>query len=382
MVIISCILCITAIIYFFSVSYLLFGLFRLQSSKNKSLFSYSVVIAVHNEENNLEKCLDCLISQDYPADKFEVILADDRSTDSTLRIIKKYCDKYANFKYVEVKQSEIAVPKKTALIKALEIAHGEIILSTDGDCIQPRGWISSVNHCFADGVGMVIGHVGYFKPENIWQGIDALDYLTHRALGAAFIGIKSVYTCTAANMAYRKEIFDLNKDGFRKLKVRPAEDNFILHCTKKSGLKIVVATEADSRVETSGAQSFSHFFNQRFRWAAYGGNITTLGVKLFFIPALSFYLIILVSLFASMFYPKILLTLGLVCLGKILFDLLLIARYTFIYKIGYMLKYFLPLSVIHLILSPLVAIKGNLFTFKWKSRRYTKEHEIRERVTS
>lgn len=376
MEIIDILLLVCSIVYFFSTIYLFTGLFRLSNKKNSSKLKVSVVVAVHNEEDNLENCLNCLLKQDYPSDMFEVIIADDRSTDSTPSIIKRYCIEYDNFKSVSIQENETVIPKKTALIKALDIANGEVILSTDGDCTQSPGWISSMTSYFTDQIGLVIGHVGYFKPKNIWQGIDALDYLTHRALGAAFIGVKSVYTCTAANMAYKKEVFDNNRDKFKQLKVRPAEDNFILHCARNSGFRIAVATEPESIVETSGAMNFSHFLNQRFRWAAYGGNITTLGVKLFFIPALLFYVMIWVSLLVSVFSFSSIKWIFLIFSGKLVSDFLLIARYTHLYKIGYMLKYFVPLSIIHIVLAPLVAITGNLFPFTWKSRKYNKEHEI------
>lgn len=371
----------TGAFYFISVLYLFAGLFRLNHKKNDKIHFCSVIVAVHNEESNLEKCLNSLVNQNYPADSFEVIIADDRSVDSTPQIINRYCQKYPNFKSVSVRPDEHAIPKKTALLKALDNARGEIILSTDGDCEQPQGWIRQMNACFTDEVGMVIGHVGYFKPQNLWQGIDALDYLTHRALGAAFIGVKSVYTCTAANMAYRKVIFDQNRDGFKKLKIRPAEDNYFLHCTKNSGYKIAVATDSESIIQTRGAISFSHFMNQRFRWAAYGGNITTLEVKLFFIPALLFYLFIWIALFSAFFSPALLPMLFWVIAGKMFSDFLLITRYTFLYKIQYMIRYFLPLSLIHPILALVVALKGNLFSFTWKNKRYTKEHEIRRSVS-
>lgn len=377
----TCLLLATGAFYFISVLYLFAGLFRLNHQKSDKTHFCSVIIAVHNEEHNLEKCLNSLINQNYPPDSFEVIIADDRSVDSTPQIISRFCQKHHNFRSVSVRPDEDAIPKKNALLRALDSARGEIILSTDGDCEQPQGWIRQMSACFTDEVGMVIGHVGYFKPQNLWQGIDALDYLTHRALGAAFIGVNSVYTCTAANMAYRKVIFDKNRDGFKKLKIRPAEDNFILHCAKNSGYKIAVATDSDSIIQTQGATSFSHFLNQRFRWAAYGGNITTLGVKLFFIPALLFYLSIWIALFSAFFSPAILPVLLWVIVGKMLSDFLLIARYTSLYKIQYMIRYFLPLSLIHPILSLVVALKGNLFSFTWKNRRYTKEHEIRNSVS-
>ncbi|NLG15766.1 MAG: glycosyltransferase [Fibrobacter sp.] len=371
-------LAIVALLYCIAVVFLFTGLFRLRRKPSDVVRMVSVVIAVHNEEKNLEACLDCCINQDYPSDKYEVVVADDRSIDATPSIVERYRKKYANVKYARVEPGEVAIPKKTALVKALKIAVGEIILSTDGDCKQGRGWITSMNRCFTDRVGMVVGHVGYFRPGNVWAGIDALDYCSHRALGAGYIGVGSVYTCTAANMAYRKDIYTANVDGFAQLKVRPAEDNYLLHCTRNAGYTIAVATDPDSIVETTGANSFSHFMQQRFRWSAYGGSITTIGVKLFFVPALLFYVLLWICMVAAIFSPSLLPFLLLSFTGKVVADFLLMAKYTSLYRIGHLLRYFIPLSIVHPVFAPLVAISGNLFSFTWKKRRYTAECEVVE----
>ena len=84
----------TGAFYFISVLYLFAGLFRLNHKKNDKIHFCSVIVAVHNEESNLEKCLNSLVNQNYPADSFEVIIADDRSVDSTPQIINRYCQKY------------------------------------------------------------------------------------------------------------------------------------------------------------------------------------------------------------------------------------------------------------------------------------------------
>lgn len=47
----------------------------------------SIIVPARNEQNNIERCLLSLLSQNYP--NFEVIVIDDNSTDDTLRIIKR-----------------------------------------------------------------------------------------------------------------------------------------------------------------------------------------------------------------------------------------------------------------------------------------------------
>src|SRR5690349_4814573 len=51
--------------------------------------SVSVVIPVRNEENFIARCLSAVLSQDYPPDKIEVLIADGMSEDRTVEIIQK-----------------------------------------------------------------------------------------------------------------------------------------------------------------------------------------------------------------------------------------------------------------------------------------------------
>lgn len=373
------ILIVLTVTYCFSMLYLLTGLFRLPKQRSTKKQFLTVLIAVRNEEQNIEESLKCALSQSYPMDKYEVIIADDRSSDRTPEIVKRYCSENSNLRYVRVDDSDTVIPKKTALMRGLDIAKGEIIVSTDGDCIFSKEWLASINTCFSDKVGMVIGHTNYTRPDTFWKGIDNIDYFSQRALGVAFAGIGSAYTCTASNFAYRREIYNNNREDFSKLKVRPAEDNYFLHCVHtKSKYTFSIPTDKESIVSTNGASSFSHFMNQRFRWGAYGGNIVTLGVKLFFIPMLLYYSFIWISLIGGLFGIPIFTVLILSFLCKLITDFLFMLKAAALYHCKYLLLYFIPLSVIHLLLVPVIVIKGNLFTFKWKGRTYTKNLEVKK----
>lgn len=56
----------------------------------KSLPKISYCVFTFNEEKNIHDCLESIFSQDYPAEKLEVIVVDDKSTDNTLRIARKF----------------------------------------------------------------------------------------------------------------------------------------------------------------------------------------------------------------------------------------------------------------------------------------------------
>ena len=47
----------------------------------------SVIVAVKNEARYIRKCVDSLLNQSYPADKYEILVVDGFSTDGSWEIL-------------------------------------------------------------------------------------------------------------------------------------------------------------------------------------------------------------------------------------------------------------------------------------------------------
>ncbi len=62
----------------------------------------SIIIPAHNEEENIQACLQSAFDQDYP--NFEIILVDDRSTDATESIAADIGRNKSNFKFIKVNE--------------------------------------------------------------------------------------------------------------------------------------------------------------------------------------------------------------------------------------------------------------------------------------
>ena len=102
----------------------------------------SVVIPTYNSEGTIGVCLESIISQDYPKEKIETIIADGGSEDKTLEIAKRYTDKiFPN-------------PLKTGEAgKAVGVkkAKGDIIALIDSDNILPsKDWLKEMVDPFED----------------------------------------------------------------------------------------------------------------------------------------------------------------------------------------------------------------------------------------
>lgn len=98
----------------------------------------SVIIPVHNSEGTIGKCLESLANLEGPSP--EIIILDDGSTDRTLEICQ-------SFKHIKIIQLTKGGPSRARNI-GIELARGQFIAFTDGDCIVDKNWLNELRTCF------------------------------------------------------------------------------------------------------------------------------------------------------------------------------------------------------------------------------------------
>ncbi len=96
-------------------------------------FFVSVIIPTRNGEGRIEHCLQSLAEQDYPKNRFEVIVADGLSTDRTAEIASEYGA------HVVVNHGRTS---PTGRNLAVSKAKGVFLAVLDDDCIVPPNWIT------------------------------------------------------------------------------------------------------------------------------------------------------------------------------------------------------------------------------------------------
>lgn len=120
----------------------------------------SLVMAIRNEAPFIRKCLDTLLSQDYPSDRIEVLVADGMSTDGTGDIVKSYQARCPNLRFLENPGRITA----TGLNAAISSARGEIIVRMDGHSEMPldyvRNCVTTLQRTGAEHVGSGVLTVG------------------------------------------------------------------------------------------------------------------------------------------------------------------------------------------------------------------------------
>lgn len=93
----------------------------------------SVIIPAYNLEDSLADCLTSILKQDV---KMQIIVVDDKSTDGTREIIKKFAEKYPEIAPIYQPEN---MRQSAARNAALNIAVGEYIHFCDGDDMVPDG---------------------------------------------------------------------------------------------------------------------------------------------------------------------------------------------------------------------------------------------------
>ena len=88
----------------------------------------SVVLPVFNEERHIEACLDSVLAQDYPPDRYEVIVADGGSTDRTRDIVGAIAQRDPRVRLVD----NPGRMQAAGLNRAIGASRGEVIARQDG----------------------------------------------------------------------------------------------------------------------------------------------------------------------------------------------------------------------------------------------------------
>ncbi len=250
-----------------------FGFKRYKPTFSNRRYKVSVIIVSRNEASNLKDLLLCLLNQDYPKELYEVILADDDSQDNTESIVTQFETTDLNLTYLKVKgRDKVISPKKQALGKAISLSQGEIILTTDADCILPTTWITSMISLFTDDVSMVAGYSRTFLPS--WDKASVLHKYEHFDFALTYLVLAGGYTlgkswaCIGQNLAYRRAAFD-DVGGFTQIQnLLSGDDVNLMQLMRRRGHRIVFNFQPSSFVHTRPVKSWGRFINQRSRWAS------------------------------------------------------------------------------------------------------------------
>ncbi len=261
--------------------------------------------------------------------------------------------------------------KKFAISKAIQASSGDLIITTDADCIVCPDWVSGIVSKYKQTKAkIIVGLVAYHKDDNAFQKMQHLEFLSLIASGAAAVQSGFPIMCNGANLIYERKAFD-EVNGFDSDdQFASGDDVFLLLKIKKYFGKqsIFVLNDQNTIVYTQAKKNLSEFIHQRIRWAS-----KTKGYKDFSI--------LLVAGIVFAYNVSIILTLllGLISHNYLLFSLYLfgikvIVDFPIMYSITkYMnrkdlLAYYLPIQILYLPYMLIIGVISNFVSYQWKGR--------------
>lgn len=370
-IIISC-----GIIYSLIVVFITLGMYRLPKSysiEDEKLPTVSVVVSARNEEKDLPKCIASLENLDFPKDKLQIILVDDRSTDNTNSIIQEAAQKNEHFIALSTKEA----PENQLKAKARGISWGikestnEWVFITDADAEVDPNWLRHMLSGVDEKTG-IIGGMLNVKPLSFLAIIEQMSWAYALPVAFGLAGWGRSFVCVGPNMGIRKSIYD-NYGGLENETFEIAEDLALFRIVEASGYKSVSYLSPSTSVKLNPVPTFKHLLSQQRRWLR-GGFESQWSFKIWLALGFGFHfsisLLFLTGLFFSLQTSLIVLAL------KFLSDLFMLTSQKVLLRKKKILRYF-PIQFVYILLIMIWLPASVVINSKisWKGEGYEIKYE-------
>lgn len=358
--------------YFYFLLEVMNGLKKIKKQKmnSESVPKFlSVIIPFRNEEKHLAQSLQSMSGQNYPREMFEVIYVDDNSDDESVKIIKEH-DYNHNVKLIQLHQAGLKTGfKKAAIEKAIQVAQGEIIVTTDADCIHPKYWLQQISNNFDEQTGFLSMPVAFHDEKSFFKKIQKLEFAGLVLTGAGLIGNDTPAICNGANIAYRNSLFK-KVDGYEDNKnLSSGDDEFLMQkIFKDTDARVSFLFHRDALVLTHGNATIKQFYAQRKRWASKGFFYK----NKFFVFRLVLIFLFFLALSTGFLISNnstTLLILSSILLAKIILEVLILREGKDLLLSKLKLTHIIFAEVAHPFYIVAMAIAGTLGGYVWKDRK-------------
>ncbi len=254
--------------------------------KDKKDIKISFVIPALNVEKTISKCLKSIFDQ-KTAEKFEVILLDNGSTDKTVELARRFGIRI----FIEPGKSVACLRNLGA-----KFSKGEIIAYVDADCMIASDWIEKALPHFNNPKVGAVGSPTLVPKDATW--VQKAWYIQRKGSDKP----EEVEWLPTENLLVRKEAF-IKVGGFNEDLITCEDVDFCYRLSKE--YKIISDPNIKS-IHLGEAKSITHFFKKEF-WRG-KGNIRGLfshGFKASELPSIIYpiyYLFFILFFFISIAY--------------------------------------------------------------------------------
>ncbi len=235
-----------------------------------SLFTpfVSVVVPARNEENNIENCVLSLMQSDYPPERFEVVIVNDRSTDRTDDILRALHERFPNLvvhNTIDDRTNTNLQGKPRAVHQGIMRSQGEFVLMTDADCTVPPTWISAIAHTFQNPrIGLIASYT-LAKGSRFFDLMQMLEWLINNTMASAGVGLGQPLGCFGNNLSVRRQMYD-ELGGYPNIRFSLTEDLALLQAVTATGYEARYICAYETQIDTLPCPDVGAFIKQHHRW--------------------------------------------------------------------------------------------------------------------
>lgn len=225
----------------------------------------TVLVAARNEEQNIANCLQKLVQQNYPTNKFHVLVGNDQSTDNTSKIVDDFVAKFPFVKQIHISnQLGKARGKANVLAQLAHQAKGNYFLITDADIQVEPNWARTLVNFFTPQTGIVSGTT-IVSGKGYLSNMQHIDWLYFMGLLLSFSRIKIYSTAVGNNMAISREAY-FSTGGYENINFSVTEDYKLFEQVRLKGYKTINMINPNAINTSAPASSLNILLNQRKRW--------------------------------------------------------------------------------------------------------------------
>lgn len=333
----------------------------------------TVLVPARNEELNIHACIDSILAQDYPPELCECIIIDDHSEDRTAAIVRTYTDPRLKLLSLQTILPDGAVNsyKKKAIEAGVAEANGELIVTTDADCLVPPAWLRTIAATYEKTRPCLIaGPVCMSHLQGWLPAFQALDFLSLQGITAASVykGFHSM--CNGANLAYTRNAFH-SVDGYQGIDhLASGDDMFLMHkIAQQFPGKISYLKHRNAIVNTAPAPTLKAFLQQRIRWASKAQAYDDKSVFRVLLLVYILNLILLLQIFIASFSVEQLKWTIIFIAIKTLLEWPFMNSVTTFYQQRRLMRWFPLFQPLHILYTVVAGSFGQFGTYVWKGRQ-------------
>ncbi|MGE5436403.1 MAG: glycosyltransferase [Syntrophothermus sp.] len=305
------------------------------------MIKISIVIALKNEAENVNKLFTSLRKINFSQNHYEVIFIDDNSSDNTYNKLIENINEGDNY-FIFKAEGKKYPGKKGALALGVEKANFDYIIITDADCIVSSEWLKKYSEKFNKGFDFIFAPSPFIAEDNLVNKISCFENLRSSILTFSFFKMGFPYNAFGRNLGFSKKLFEMIRGYENTLETLSGDDDLLLREAVKKNFKIGIIEEPDAFVYSYTKSNFKEYLIQKSRHLKTSHHYTTVIKYLLGIWHLS-NLIMLFSFFIVPILPRIII----LPVMKLLFDILIVKNFQKKYSYNFEIYQILYLQIIY-----------------------------------